>query len=256
MYATSEICYFLTKKFKHSLLNIISIVLILSTTLYNQTLNAKNNELNILVIGGTGRVGSEIVKILAEDFKEITVMTRSKSPKKDLDNLDIRFVTADVLKKDQIASVFTEQKYDVVINAIAKVGKDENPHAIGQNNLNTWSKKTGVNHFILIGSVGAGNEQSHLVTDRAWSMWKDILQKKGIAEQSLMNSDIPYTVIRTGIIIYDDTPATGNAILSNNQDIVGLVTRKDLARLTVDCIMLTSCMNQVFHAVDATLSMD
>ena len=84
-------------------------------------------------------------------------------------------------------------------------------------------------------------------------MWKDILQQKGIAEKSLMNSGINYTVIRTGIIIYDDTPATGNAILSSNEDIVGLVTRKDLARLTVGCIMKSRCKNKVFHALDESL---
>ena len=84
-------------------------------------------------------------------------------------------------------------------------------------------------------------------------MWKDILQQKGIAEQSLMDSGISYTVIRTGIIIYDDTPATGNAILSSNKDIVGLVTRKDLAILTVDCIMKSKCKNKVFHALDESL---
>ena len=180
-------------------------------------------------------------------------MSRSTTSKKSVYELPIHYVTGDVLIEDQVADVFRNQNYDVVINAIAKVGEDKNPHAIGQRNLNKWSKKTGVRHFILIGSVGAGNEQSHLVTDKAWSMWKDILQQKGIAEQSLMDSGISYTVIRTGIIIYDDTPATGNAILSSNQDIIGLVTRKDLAILTVDCIMKSKCKNKVFHALDESL---
>ena len=180
-------------------------------------------------------------------------MSRSTTSKKSVYELPIHYVTGDVLIEDQVADVFRNQNYDVVINAIAKVGEDKNPHAIGQRNLNKWSKNTGVRHIILIGSVGAGNEQSHLVTDKAWSMWKDILQQKGIAEQSLMDSGISYTVIRTGIIIYDDTPATGNAILSSNQDIIGLVTRKDLAILTVDCIMKSKCKNKVFHALDESL---
>ncbi len=221
--------------------------------LSNQTLDAKDDNYQVLVVGGTGRVGSEIVKVLSQRQFDVTVMSRSKTSKKSMEEFPIHYVTGDVLIEDQVSDVFRKQNYDVVINAIAKVGEDKNPHAIGQKNLNKWSKKTGVSHFILIGSVGAGNKQSHLVTDRAWSMWKDILQQKGIAEQSLMNSGISYTVIRTGIIIYDDTPATGNAILSSNEEIVGLVTRKDLAKLTVDCIMKSRCKNKVFHALDESL---
>jgi len=221
--------------------------------LSNQTLDAKDDNYQVLVVGGTGRVGSEIVKVLSQRQFDVTVMSRSKASKRSMEEFPIHYVTGDVLIEDQVSDVFRKQNYDVVINAIAKVGEDKNPHAIGQKNLNKWSKKTGVSHFILIGSVGAGNKQSHLVTDRAWSMWKDILQQKGIAEQSLMNSGISYTVIRTGIIIYDDTPATGNAILSSNEEIVGLVTRKDLAKLTVDCIMKSRCKNKVFHALDESL---
>ena len=230
-------------------LSIFSLLIVLS----NQTLDGKENDSKILVVGGTGRIGSEIVKVLSENQFDVTVMSRSKTSRISLEEYPVHYVTGDVLIEDHVADVFNKQNYDVVINAIAKVDDDKNPHGIGQENLNRWSKKTGVSHFILIGSVGAGSEQSNLVTDRAWSMWKDILQKKGIAERSLMNSGINYTVIRTGIIIYDDTPATGNAVLSNNEDIVGLVTRKDLARLTVDCIMKSRCKNKVFHALDESL---
>jgi len=230
-------------------LSIFSLLIVLS----NQTLDGKENDSKILVVGGTGRIGSEIVKVLSENQFDVTVMSRSKTSRVSLEEFPVHYVTGDVLIEDHVADVFNKQNYDVVINAIAKVDDDKNPHAIGQENLNRWSKKTGVSHFILIGSVGAGSEQSNLVTDRAWSMWKDILQQKGIAEKSLMNSGINYTVIRTGIIIYDDTPATGNAVLSNNEDIVGLVTRKDLARLTVDCIMKSRCKNKVFHALDESL---
>ncbi|MBF42129.1 MAG: hypothetical protein CMD97_02630 [Gammaproteobacteria bacterium] len=230
-----------------------SLLIFIFIILSNQTLYGKDNDSKVLVVGGTGRIGSQIVKLLSENQFDVTVMSRSTTSKRSVNELPIHYVTGDVLIEDQVADVFRNQNYDVVINAIAKVGEDKNPHAIGQRNLNKWSKKTGVRHFILIGSVGAGNKQSHLVTDRAWSMWKDILQQKGIAEQSLMNSGINFTVIRTGIIIYDDTPATGNAILSNDHNIVGLITRKDLAILAVDCIMKSKCINKVFHALDESL---
>lgn len=208
---------------------------------------------SILVIGGTGRVGSEIVKVLAMENKKITVLSRSTNNYARLKNLDINYLLGDVMSSSDMERVFSEKKYDVIINALAKVGDSPNPHAVGQDNLIKWSKKTGVEHFILIGSVGAGSKQSELVSDIVWSMWKDILQEKGKAEASLINSKLPFTIIRTGIVVYDDTPATGHAELLENETIVGIITRKDLAQLTGECVLNGLCFNKIYHAFDASL---
>jgi len=208
---------------------------------------AKSNE-KILVIGGTGRVGSEIVKVLHDDYRDITVLSRSDSNRKRLKGLNIKYLKGNVLLEEDIKQVFADVSYDVVINAIAKVGESQNPHAIGQLNLSKWSKINGVQHFILIGSVGAGPDPEH-------SMWKDILIAKGEAERSLINSGLKYTIIKTGIIVYDDTPATNKAFLSDNIDVVGKVTRKDLALLTVNCILKDSCTNRILNAMDGSLGM-
>ena len=208
---------------------------------------AESNE-KILVIGGTGRVGSEIVKVLHDDYRDITVLSRSDSNRKRLKGLNIKYLKGNVLLEEDIKQVFADVSYDVVINAIAKVGESQNPHAIGQLNLSKWSKINGVQHFILIGSVGAGPDPEH-------SMWKDILIAKGEAEHSLINSGLNYTIIKTGIIVYDDTPATNKAFLSDNIDVVGKVTRKDLALLTVNCILKDSCTNRILNAMDGSLGM-
>lgn len=230
-----------------------SILIFLFVILSNQTLYGKDNDSKILVIGGTGRIGSEIVKELSINHSDITVMSRAKRSKDVLDGYEIKFVKADVLDEKEVARVFQSHKYDVVINSIAKVNDDKNPHAHGQINLNKWSKDSGVKHFILIGSVGASQNQGPLVSDFTWKKWGETLKSKGLAEESLIKSGITYTVIRTGIIIYDDTPSTGNGQLSSNHTIVGKITRKDLAIQTVGCIMKSKCKNKIFHALDKSL---
>lgn len=227
-------------------INIFLIVLLF----INTVTEAKES---ILVVGGTGRVGSEIVKILANENKDITVLSRSDNNYSRLKGLNINYMQGNVLNDKDIERVFSEKDFSVVINALAKVGNSPNPHAVGQNNLIKWSKKTGIKHFILIGSVGAGSKQSELVSDIVWSMWKDILQEKGKAEASLINSKLPYTIIRTGIVVYDDTPATGNAELLEDDTIVGIITRKDLAQLTGECVLNGLCINKIYHAFDASL---
>ena len=232
-----------------------SILIFVFVILSNQTLYGKHNDSKILVIGGTGRIGSEIVKALTINYSDITVMSRAKRSKDVLDGYEIKFVKADVLDEKAVAKIFQAEKYDIVINAIAKVGEDKNPHAMGQINLNKWSKTSGVKHFILIGSVGASENQGPLVSDFTWKKWGENLRSKGLAENSLISSGIAYTIIRTGIIIYDDTPSTGTGQLSTNQNTVGIITRKDLAAQTVGCIMKSRCKNKVFHALDESLLM-
>lgn len=235
--------------------NLKSILIFVFVILSNQTLYGKDNDSKILVIGGTGRIGSEIVKALTINHSDITVMSRAKRSIDVLDGYEIKFVKADVLDEKEVARVFQSNKYDVVINAIAKVNDDKNPHALGQINLNKWSKNSGVKHFILIGSVGASQNQGPLVSDLTWKKWGETLKSKGLAEESLIKSGITYTVIRTGIIIYDDTPSTGTGRLSVDQNIVGIITRKDLAIQTAGCIMKSKCKNKVFHALDESLLM-
>ena len=236
------------KKTRHR--NVSHFLVLMAILLLNTTLVAKES---ILVVGGTGRVGSEIVKALSMVNNEITVFSRTTNNYSRLNNLDINFLLGDVMKSEDIEKVFSRNKYDVVINALAKVGDSPNPHAIGQENLLNSSEENGVKHFILIGSVGAGEEQSELVSDIVWSMWKDILQEKGRAEEKLINSAIPFTIIRTGIILYEDEAATGNAELIKDQSIVGIITRKDLAQLTVECILKSQCFNNIYHAYDSSL---
>ena len=52
----------------------------------------------ILVIGGTGRVGSEIVKALhREGYKNISVLSRSNNNRSRLKDLNIKYLKGDIL---------------------------------------------------------------------------------------------------------------------------------------------------------------
>ena len=107
--------------------------LLIVLLLINTVIEAKES---ILVVGGTGRVGSEIVKILADENKDITVLSRSDNNYSRLKGLNIDYIKGDVLNDKDIERVFLAKEYNVVINALAKVGNSPNPHAVGQNTFN------------------------------------------------------------------------------------------------------------------------
>lgn len=206
---------------------------------------AESND-SILVVGGTGRIGSEIVKALEQRGKNVRVFARTTSDRKRLQGLDISYVIGNVLTENDVAHTFEQQKYDAVISSLAKVGQEPNPHAVGGQHLTKWAKKNGVKHFILISSLGAGPNPVH-------TKYKEILQAKGVAEAALTSSGIDYTIIRTGIILYGEEPATGKAQLILDQNVLGTITRKDLAQLTAECVLNNQCINQIYNAVDCSL---
>ena len=207
---------------------------------------AESND-SILVFGGTGRIGSEIVKVLESQGNKISIFVRPSSDRKRLEGLNISYLIGNVLSEKDVARAFENQKFDAVISSLAKVGQEPNPHAIGGRHLTKWAKKNGVKHFILISSLGAGPEP-------VFTKYKEILQAKGEAETALTRSGIDYTIIRTGIILYEEEPATGNAKLIHDQNVIGTITRKDLAQLTAACVFDHQCINQVYNAVDCSLN--
>ena len=206
---------------------------------------AESND-SILVVGGTGRIGSEIVKALEQRGKNVRVFARTTSDRKRLQGLDISYVIGNVLTENDVAQALEQQKYDAVISSLAKVGQEPNPHAVGGQHLTKWAKKNGVKHFILISSLGAGPNPVH-------TKYKEILQAKGVAEAALTSSGTDYTIIRTGIILYGEEPATGKAQLILDQNVLGTITRKDLAQLTAECVLNNQCINQIYNAVDCSL---
>jgi len=206
---------------------------------------AESND-SILVVGGTGRIGSEIVKVLEQRGKNVRVFARTTSDRKRLQGLDISYVIGNVLTENDVAQALEQQKYDAVISSLAKVRQEPNPHAVGGQHLTKWAKKNGVKHFILISSLGAGPNPVH-------TKYKEILQAKGVAEKALTSSGIDYTIIRTGIILYGEEPATGKAQLILDQNVLGTITRKDLAQLTAECVLNNQCINQIYNAVDCSL---
>ena len=101
---------------------------------------AESND-SILVFGGTGRIGSEIVKVLESQGNKISIFVRPSSDRKRLEGLNISYLIGNVLSEKDVARAFENQKFDAVISSLAKVGQEPNPHAIGGRNLTKWAKK-------------------------------------------------------------------------------------------------------------------
>lgn len=206
---------------------------------------------DVLVLGGTGRLGSEVVKELRSHGHKVTVLARPASNRSKLQGLTVSFLTGDLSKPEQIIAAFQNRKFDAVIDASARRAEDKSyDHATAMAALVAAAKPAGIRQVILFSSVGAG-ENINKFPNIPWGEFKPFLVERGKAENALMTGGIPYTIIRTGHVPQDESePKTGTAKLTEDQSAFGSTTRPDLASLAVACLLKRRCFNKVYHAVD------
>lgn len=203
----------------------------------------------VLVFGGTGRLGAPIVRLLVESGNDVTVFARPTSDRGRLDGLDVHYVVGDLLDEESVAAAFAGRSFRVAIDASARRGTTEIFYDKAMAHIVGAAADTGVRQIIYHSSVGAGDNMGQF--PRAdFGRMRDVLLAKGRAEQLLIDSGIGYTIIRNGLIQPDGTPATQTARLTDDKTIMGVVTRNDLALLTMQCIDEAECMNRIYHAVD------
>lgn len=203
----------------------------------------------VIVFGGTGRLGAPIVKLLVESGHSVTVFARPTSDRRRLDGLEVDYVTGDLLNADDVAAAFTSRSYRAIVDASARRGTRDLFYDKAMLHIVEAARETGVEQFIYHSSVGAGENMAQF--PRAdFSGMRDVLLAKGRAEQILTDSGIGYTIIRNGLIQPDGTPPTEAARLSEDRAVMSVVTRADLAILTLRCIHQPECMDRIYHALD------
>ena len=135
---------------------------------------------NILVTGGTGRVGSLVVPRLVEGGFHVRTLSRTAG--KSIDGVEQ--VTGDLVEDRGVAAAVRDQQ---VILHLAGGPKGDD---VAARNLVRAAKAAGVEKIVFISVTGA---------DTVPVKW---LQTKYAAEQAIIASGIPFTIIRAAQFHY------------------------------------------------------
>jgi len=210
----------------------------------------------ILVLGGTGQLGAEVVRLLVAQGEDVTVLARPGSDRSRLAGLELRYVTGDLMNTADVAAAFAAGPYRAVINCVRADREVADFYAVTTRHLATQAKATGVGQIIHHGAVGAGdNMAAH--PEVPWASVPGLvarMQDHGAGERNLLASGVPVTIIRNSRVWPDGTPSTGHAELTEDQSVMTPITRADLARLTLKCLDNPACNGKIYHARDDSLS--
>lgn len=226
----------------------------------------------VLVTGATGRTGSLVFKKLQAKPESFTVRGLGRSPEKQQQVLGAQSTCfgGDIRKPDTLVEPLQGCNVLVILTSAIPVvvGQPEPgqrpplgflpgemPEAVdyhGQVNQIEAAKAAGVEHIILVGSMGGTNPDHMLnkIGDGNILLWK----RK--SEQYLIDSGIDYTIIRAGGLL--DQPGGKRELLVGKNDhllieppggIPTSIPRADVAELVVQAILEPQARNKAFDVI-------
>ncbi len=151
----------------------------------------------VLVTGGTGFVGRYIVRTLLERGYEVHLTVRSEGKARSLFGDRPVLHSVDLGEKDAVAELVERVKPDALIHLVGILYEErrkgitfEKVHYLYSLNLYSAAAEAGVRRAVHMSALG-----TH---DSAPSRYH---QTKRWAEKSLMESGIPYTILRPSLIL-------------------------------------------------------
>lgn len=141
----------------------------------NEEVKKRHFDKNVLVTGGAGSIGSEIVRQVAQFAPSlIVVLDQAESPLYELElelvekfpNQNFKFILADISNKYRLEKIFEEYQFSMVYHAAAYKHVpliEDNPHeaifvnVLGTKNVALLSKEYKVNRFVMISTDKAVN---------------------------------------------------------------------------------------------------
>ncbi|WP_375502029.1 SDR family oxidoreductase [uncultured Nostoc sp.] len=206
----------------------------------------------IFLAGASRGVGREIAQYLTAQQLKVKALLRTAAAATELEAMGIEVVQGDALNlADVERAMVTDVPIHTVISTIGGLPSDvERPDYPGNKNLIDAAVKAGVQKFILVSSIGAGNSVV-AASPQVLAVLGKVLAEKDKAEQHLIASGLTYTIIRPGGL--KSEPATGNGILTQDPQIIGSINRADVAQLVGRSLNSDRANNKILSAVDRNM---
>ena len=204
------------------------------------------------VAGASRGVGFEVVKGLRQRGHTVAALIRTPDTRVQLEALGAQIVVGDALDAETMAAAlqcFTPSPLTIVTTIGGKGMTRDEPRSDywGNRNLVEGARSLPCQRFLLVSSIGVGNSAIAL-PPAVLDTLRPALLAKAKAEEHLIASGIPYTIVRPGGLLSE--PPTGKGVLTENPQVSGSITREDVAALVIECLQSARTENQVLSAVD------
>ena len=165
---------------------------------------------NILIIGGAGYIGRQIINLLNKKKYKILVIDNLSTTKKNYLDKNIIIKKINILNKKKLDGIFKNNKFDTVIHLAAKciVSESEkipkeyyNTNVLGTKNIIKNCKKYNVKNFIFSSSCSIFSNNIKIVKENSLAKpisyyGKTKLMAENLIKTKLKNSKTKYIILR------------------------------------------------------------
>jgi nucleoside-diphosphate-sugar epimerase len=199
---------------------------------------------NVVIVGGHGKIGMRLEKILAERGDSPRGIIRKTEQAPDLEKIGAEPIVLDIENVEIDDAVAGS---DAVVFA-AGAGPGSGPARKltvdygGAVALVEAARTHGIKRYLMVSSIGSNHPER-------WTKEMEPYQKaKADADKFLMESGLDYTIVRPGGLT--DDPGTGKVKVAEDVGESGTVTRDDVALVLAELLTADNTIGKAFDLLN------
>ena len=202
--------------------------------------------MNVVIVGGHGKIGLRLVKLLAERGDSPRGIIRKTEQAHDLEEIGAEPIVLDIENVDDISDALAGA--DAVVFA-AGAGPGSGPARKrtvdygGAVKLAEGCITKGIRRYVMVSSIGSNRPES-------WSdQMRPYQEAKAEADKFVMEAGLDYTIIRPGGLT--DGPGTGHVQIAERVEYGTVtVTRDDVAAVIAECLVADNTIGKAFDLLN------
>jgi uncharacterized protein YbjT (DUF2867 family) len=199
---------------------------------------------NVVIVGGHGKIALRLEKLLAERGDSPRGIIRKTEQAKDLEDIGAEPIVLDIENVDDISDALAGS--DAVVFA-AGAGPGSGPARKrtvdygGAVKLADGAKSQGIRRYVMVSAISSNRPET-------WSdRMRPYQEAKAEADKYLVESGLDYTILRPGGLT--DDPGTGKVQLGERLD-YGQVSRDDVAGVIAECLVADNAIGKAFDLLN------
>jgi uncharacterized protein YbjT (DUF2867 family) len=199
--------------------------------------------MNVVIVGGHGKVALRLEKLLAERGDSPRGIIRKTEQAQDLEEIGAEPIVLDIENVDDIGDALAGA--DAVVFA-AGAGPGSGPARKrtvdygGAVKLANAAASQDIRRYVMVSSIGSNRPDT-------WSdQMRPYQEAKSEADQFLIESGLDYTILRPGRLT--DDPGTGQVEIAERVE-YGEIPRDDVAAVIAECLLADNTIGKSFDLV-------
>jgi nucleoside-diphosphate-sugar epimerase len=200
--------------------------------------------MNVVIVGGHGRIALRLEKLLAERGDSPRGIIRSTDQAKDLEEIGAEPIVLDIenIEIDDAVAGADAVVFAAGAGAGSGPARKQTVDFDGAVKLINAADSHGIRRYVMVSAMGVNHPER-------WSEeMRPYYEAKAAADRHVLDSGLDYTIVRPGFLT--DYPGTGTVQVAEKLETGGSVTRDDVAAVIGEVLVADNTVGKSFDLLN------